>query len=351
MENRVNALVNELEQSGYLLRKKMGHSEYIENLEGFQEMVCRMVLKDEYSEGMRMEDALFKIKKMAGEKDMYSDPDVKKGIQALKDISAELGICIAGRNGERRAAKGLNYIERPDATNYLNVYLNDEIDETELDMVSITENGIVFFEVKNACHDITVNERGLLLFDNETCHDTESIVSKMDRKARILKKVLSEKLAEKNVHVPIIVDSYVCFSTKKDVRITVTNNCRGFKYCFNGRVNRIIDCFESNYKYDELDLRYINEAMAELAAVNREFELKRDFDLIRRDFATAWIKLTDEEAVNENPKVVEIASAKKPAKASNKLDKYDIGMAGIASVAGVFAGPLLLGLMAMKKRA
>lgn len=83
-----------------------------------------------------------------------------EGLRALRLISKEIAVAMAGKRGEDRVANTYQYVTRPDARFFRNVFVSDGVEQTEIDSVVLTKNGFIILEIKNAKEDITLAPDG-----------------------------------------------------------------------------------------------------------------------------------------------------------------------------------------------
>ena len=140
MSTKAEQYVEKMVASNILMEQEMTFVEYVEELIQFQEMVTRTVMGDEYEEGMRIDEAIYRLESKARAKGINYDHQFRKGIAALKTVSKEISISLAGKKGENLVAKTLEYVTRPNTTMFRNVYVSDGVDETELDNIVLTDN-------------------------------------------------------------------------------------------------------------------------------------------------------------------------------------------------------------------
>ena len=150
----------EFEAAGLLSRPELTQEEFRKELLQFQELICNMVFGDDGAH--RIDEVIVYLEKTAREKGVDRDPDFRKGVQALRRINKEIAISMAGKNGEERVARTLEYISRSNYK-FRNIYISDGELETELDNVILTEAGFIILEVKNVKTDITISESGRIL--------------------------------------------------------------------------------------------------------------------------------------------------------------------------------------------
>ena len=101
--------------------------------------------------------------------------------------------------------------------------------------------------------------------------------------------------------MPVVVDSYIVFSTPKELRIHVTDNYHQEKWCFRTGINQRIDNYHGNVMYSDLQLEQIANKISEMEANKKRFQFSVDFDTVRRDFANAItaLELVDSSALED----------------------------------------------------
>jgi hypothetical protein len=182
-------------------------------------------------------------------------------------------------------------------SNYRNVYVSDGTDETEIDNIVVTNSGIIVLEIKSAKTDITIAEDGRLLHENEISFHNVSMGDKMGKKRALLKYQIETIARERGYDLPVHIDSYIVFSTPYNIRIKVTDLYHQEKYCFRGKLNYIIDGFNSEIHYNDVQLAQINDIIGTLASRQKTFSTNIDFEDIKTSFAyTAALLLGTSEA-------------------------------------------------------
>lgn len=299
--NITEKLISDMESTGILTTNEMTFYEYSEGLKGFQDIAVKMVMKDDSEDGMRLDEAIFRMESLARKKGLSQDTIIRKGINALRTVNRELSISMSGIRGERLVARTLEFISRPEAKVYRNVYVTNGIDETELDAVVVTNEGIIILEVKKTKDDLTITEDGRLIHSGDECYEKKPLGEKMELKRRLLKEAIEESLADDAINMPVVVDSYIVFSTPKELRIHVTDNYHQEKWCFRTGINQRIDNYHGNVMYSDLQLEQIANKISEMEANKKRFQFSVDFDTVRRDFANAItaLELIDDNAQEE----------------------------------------------------
>lgn len=287
-----NPYQTKMEESGLLMKTKLTHEDYMNELLAFQDMLGSMVFID--GEEHRIDEIIVELERTARSKHVEKDPQFRKGIAALRQIQKEISISVAGKHGEERVASTLEYITRP-CYKYRNIYITDGERETELDNLILTENGFIILEVKNVKTDITINENGRILYSNECFHDI-SICDKMQDKRELLRAELEMRLAEKGFSVPIIIDSFLVLSTRKGMYIKVNDQCGKEKYCFRPQLPYIINDYSASDSLSEEEMVVLDTVINEMETQKKCFDVKLDFDQIRTDIAGALEACLDTKA-------------------------------------------------------
>ena len=288
-----------LRQSDVLKYKDTTFSEYTDDLLSFQNMIVPIVMDDDYIPGMRIEEAIFRMESKARELGLGSDPIIRRGVNSLKTVNKELHICMAGRKGENLVARTLEYVNRPEAKVYRNVYLSDGKVETELDAVVLTDAGAIILEVKKTKDDLTITEDGRLVHSGDECYEKRSLGSKMGIKRKLLRERLDIECARRGFTTPVIVDSYIVFVTPKGVRINVDDRYHCEKWCFRTSLNHKIASYTSDLYYREDQLEVLADIMGAMEQNKKGFTIDIDYDAIREDFADAMDLLNCQETIIE----------------------------------------------------
>lgn len=281
-------IVEQMESSGIFMKAEYTNNEYTDELLRFQKLVGEIVCGDQASEDIRLNAIIVQMENAARAKGLGWDARVQDGIRALRNIEREISVSVSGRNSESRAARVLNFCTRNDLQSYRNVYVSDGESETELDNVLLTKNGIIILEVKSVKGDVKISEDGHIMRANDEYYDDKPIDEKMNIKCRLLKNRLEALMAKHGVQLPIRIDSYVVFSTPKNVYIHVNDLYRKQKYCSKGKLKYIVDDFTSDICYAPDEFVYLQNLLGEIETSQKRFSLAMDFDEVRESFAQAY---------------------------------------------------------------
>lgn len=347
--NFAEKLISEMKSTGILTTNEMTFCEYTDGLKAFQDMAVKLVMKENYEEGMRLDEAIFRMESLARKKGLSQDPIIRKGINALRTVNKELGISMSGIRGEQLVARTLEHISRPEAKVYRNVYVTNGIDETELDAVVVTNEGIIILEVKKTKDDLTITENGRLIHSGDECYEKKPLGEKMELKRRLLTEVLEKAFTDGGVLVPVFVDSYIVFSTPREVRVRVNDYYHREKWCYRTGVNSRIDNYYGSTKYSDSQLEQINRKIANLESNKKRFQISVDFDTVRYDLANAIITLEPDKSVahgeckKSTKGVFDINNRKKVDTISKERIKKNLQKVVQLQIAGSIASCILVG--------
>ncbi len=276
--------MDKIKEAGLLSRTELTQEELRTELVKFQELICNLIFDD--AEAHRVDEAIAHLEITARKNGVSCNPVFRKGITALRKINKEIAISMAGKIGEERVARTLEYVSRKHYK-FRNVYVTDGEYETELDNVILTEAGIIILEVKNVKTDITISENGRILYEDEECFHDTSICEKMENKRSILRHELETKLNAKGINIPIRIDSFIVFSAPKSVYVRITDLCKKEKYCFRGKLPFIINDYHSDGSYTDEEMYTLNAVMEEMKTHQKRFVVKSDFNQLQEKIANA----------------------------------------------------------------
>lgn len=302
-----------------------------------------MIAGDAYHEGMRMDEATFLMESEARKRGLRCEPAVHNGVLAMKRLTKEMAVTMSGIKGERLVAKTLEFLSRPNTKVFRNVYVSDGQEQTELDAVVLTDGATIILEIKKVKSDFTLTEDGRMLFANNECYDKIPLCEKMERKRELLKAHLEKQLAAKGLDIPVVVDSYIVFSTPKGQFIHIEDRYHREKYCFRTGLNKTLENYLGCAHYNEEDLGQLSEIISEMEANVKRFKPNLDFDEIRQSLAEAMVVLQDGGAEGKTAEPVIICKGASSVNTSKKAERprRDTGFVYVA------AGVLLFGLAAM----
>lgn len=279
--------INEMESSNILMSRERTFKEYVAEIEQFQSMICKMIAGDAYHEKMRIDEALFIMESNARKKGLRSHPAVHNGVLTLKKLDKEVAITMSGAKGENIVSRTLEFLERPNTQIFRNVYLTDGQDETELDDIVLTDNGIIILEVKKVKSDLTLTEDGRMVFAGDECYEKMPLADKMALKRKVLKNCLKKELEKKGLNIPVYIDSFIVFSAPKGQYIRIDDRCRREKHCFRTGLNKKIENYLGCAYYKADQLASLGEIFSEMEANVKRFETELNYDDVRHSIAGA----------------------------------------------------------------
>lgn len=316
--------------------KELHFDEYVDQLLRLQKDIAFIVTGNQSDENIRMDEIIALLQKKIRQKDLTSNSDIRKGIQALKSISKEIAICMSGKNTEERVAYALQFIERPEASTYRNIYLTDGTFFSEIDNLILTDRGLIAIEVKGTKKDVTISPDGLIFLGDDECYDKVSIGYKMSNKRNLLRYMIDEQLKEKDIQMDLHIDSYVVFSAPKGTRFDINDEFHQEKFCRQGKLQHIINEYESDVKYSPEEMEVLKSVLDNLETNQNGFEIKLDYKVLFLDFIEMMKVLGVE--VESNSECISEKQEKVPI---NTSKREFMVMAGQAIIKGMMTGRVL----------
>lgn len=297
-EIKANEVKKMFENQNVVNRADFTTEEYLAQLTCFQKIVSACVFEGDDS--YRLSDSITQLQQLIRTKELKNNPFVQEALDDLRKSNKELAIMMAGKRGEERIGKALSFVQRSDLNVFKNVYITDGEEETELDTVLVTNNGIIFLEIKNAKQDITISEDGRLLYDNEISYHNACIGEKMEKKRRLLRHQIEQEMENRGVTSfgkPVRIESRIVFSTPYKMRINITDLYKKERFCFRSQLQYKIENYYSGTCYESEELQVINDIIGSLESNKKRFQQKLDFAKINAEFAQLMEMLTKPDAV------------------------------------------------------
>lgn len=322
MNTTTEHYLEKMEQSNILMTNEMTFVEYSESLIAFQDMITKLVMGNDYEEGMRIDEAIYRLEAKARAKGIHYDHQFRKGIAALKTVSREISISLAGKKGENLVAKTLEYVTRPNTTMYRNIYVSNGKEETELDNVILTNEGIIILEIKNTKDNVTITEEGRLLHSGAESYGKQTLCEKMRIKRRLLKQKLESVIEEKGLNIPVSVESFIVFSSPKGVRVEVDDRFRKEKWCYRTGLNKKLDYYVGLTSYNNEQLEQLSSILSEIETQIKRFDLTVNFDEVRKDIADALAMFDEEQIAVVQETTINEVGKKQSAKVVDITNEY-----------------------------
>lgn len=326
--------IKEMQNGNVLMSRELTFKEYVTEITQFQNNVCRMIAGSDYYDKMRMDEALFIMESTARKKGVRGNEAVHNGVLTMKKLCKEMAITMSGAKGESIVSRTLEFLQRPNTQVFHNVYLTDGIDETELDGIVLTDEGIIILEVKKVKSDLILTEDGRMVFAGDECYDKVPLADKMALKRRLLKKCLEKAVNQKGLDIPIYVDSFIVFSAPKGQYIKIDDRCRREKHCFRTSLNKKIENYLGCAYYKEEQQTALGEIFSEMESNAKRFETEMNYDEVRQSLADAIVAIYGEEkAVETTPvkkqqtKVIDYSKLQKQTKRKSSNWGYAIACA------------------------
>lgn len=336
-------LEDEIRYNNIFTSKKFTYEQYVNQLVKLQELICHRVFKKEYHEAFRLDDAISEIRKRAIINNLDNTNAFFNGIAALKLISKQLAISFSGKKAENHVDAILKkYVTREDFVCYRGIYLNDGIEDTEIDNLILTKNGFLLLEIKNIKSDVRISEDGRLFVDGDCSFEQTPLAEKMDRKRRLFKSEIKRLLKEKRVHIDIDLQTRIVFNEPKNSKFYITN-CSNEKWCKSSQLAYIVNDFSNKFPYSDEQYGILKSCCEEFERHQKLFVINYDIDETLNSVC-ALIDLIEFEDEKVSKKNRDVFSANRP------LEKFPIslpllstvfGLIGISSVGALLASNTL----------
>lgn len=296
-----------IKESKIFVANEFTYEEYVSNLVKLQEIICKFAFKENYHEAFRMEDAVSEFRKKAIIYNLDKTDEFYQGNKALKLIAKELAISFSGKKAENHVDNILQkYITRNDFTSYRGIYLDNGIENTEIDNLILTKNGFLLLEVKNIKSDVQISEEGRLYVDGDCSYEQIPLAEKMERKRRLFKEEIKKALKEKGVHIDIELQSRIVFNEPMNSKFYI-NNFSEEKWCKSSQISYIVNNLYSKFPYSEEQLRVLKECCEEFEVHQKNFSINYDI----------------EETLNNICILIDLIEMKESEKLSNKKHKKE----------------------------
>lgn len=342
----VQDYIKEMENGNVLLSRELTFKEYVSEITQFQNNVCKMIAGKDYYDKMRIDEALFIMESTARKKGLRSDTVVHNAVLTMKKLCKEMAITMSGAKGESIVSKTLEFLQRPNTQVFHNVYLTDGIDETELDGIVLTDDGIIILEIKKVKNDLTLTEDGRMVFAGDECHDKIPLADKMALKRKLLKHRLEKAISEKGLDIPVFIDSFIVFSAPKGQYIKIDDRCRKEKHCFRTSLNKKIENYLGCAYYKEDQLKALGEIVSEMESNVKRFETVLNYDEVRQNLAEAMVILQDMPkeipSIKEQHKMIDFTELKEQSK--RKASRWGYAVACACAGVLVSGAAILLGV-------
>ena len=296
---KVEDFIQKMESSNVLMKRKYTFKEYESELCQFQSIICKMIAGNKYYENMRVEKARDIMLSNASKKGLSNHPAIQNCVQTLEKFQKEIATTVAGARGEEQVSGTLESLQRPNVKVFHNVYITDGEEETEVDDIVLTDDGIIILEVKETSSDVTLTEDGRMVYENGKCYGRIPLADSMELKRRLLRTCMEKALAEKDLDIPVFVDSFIVFTTNTNQYIQINDNYEREKWCYRTGcykgINVKIEKYRGSADYTADQLTQLGEICSEMEHNVKRFGTSLNYDKIRRSIAEALTVLQDEQ--------------------------------------------------------
>ena len=267
-----NQFFDEMAKRKIFSNKKCSLEENINNLLGMQKFLGMITIGNE-DDSIRYEEIIASCMSKARKKNLQNNKKVISGINSIKELNKNTSINISGYYGEQRINDTLSNINRPDVVVFRNIDINDGNNETELDNVVVTNNGIIIIESKTIKSNITITENGLIMRDKICVHDY-NVGEKMELKRNLLGNYLVDYLEDKGLDFDLQINSCIVFSSPSHSKFKVIDKYQDENWAYLNQINNIIENYETNHNYNSEQLQTIIDGIHSLEMNSKGHEPK-----------------------------------------------------------------------------
>lgn len=282
--------VQELITSIKAFEKETYHkSEILDEMLALQSEIVNLTFNGEHAAiaELKIYDVERHLEQLNEECGHVADEALQRFINGSKELCNLIKAEISGRRGETKAFRTLEYLRSQNVV-LKNVELEDGNLRTEFDAVIITPKCITIVEVKNTGKNIFIDEEGNYYRTGEFLKWDCDIAGKMSVKETLLRKALEDADI-----TDVKIQGVVVFTNN---RIEVQNKYSKLRTCFVSQLNHIIDGFQGEKVFTEVDMNRIKEVV-EMAECKEYYPADFDAEQYKMDFATVMATIEAASAI------------------------------------------------------
>ena len=292
----------EIKKSQAFSAENMTLQECTKKLMTLQHDVLEIINRETGIGKTRLSQAAEALERYAATKGLSTDSRVTEGIAALRAISAQIAIAIAGQNGENDVACAIKSAHRTDKVFFRNVNVTDGSRSAELDAVLITDAGIIIIETKRTSKNIEITREGYMKYDGIKAKSRRTLCQQMNSQRYLLKKSIISAMRSQGLKIPVVIDSFVVFVTPSNRNITVDDNCRLEKWCCKTELSDVIERYFGQVHYTHEQVLKLKEIISHMSRDVKSFSYSFDKDAVITSIAEMIAAFTEEVPIEE-PKI------------------------------------------------
>lgn len=332
-EMRRNELIQEMEETGIMMKDKYFKAELEQGYREFQKMMLIKVFDEKHAKTLRIDDIINHLYNLACDLRVENAEELRIFMDFAKEFKKTIALEIAGNKGERAVNRAIKMVLSKKHVISNIEFCKEEIC-TECDKIVITNKGIFLIEVKTAKHNMMITEDGNYVREDGAVYG--NIGEKVNEKVYLVKNAMEEWAVENSKKINIV--KIVVFANND---YTLQDNYKFFQSCYCCTLPHVIDDYEGENLYTDSDMEAIKNVI-ERASEPMEYKLNFEFDNFRYAFADLVAMLEQERelqiqrTIEEEEKRKRKEKRRKQKKIYKKIAKV-IGY-GVAASASVFLG-------------
>ena len=298
-----------IKKKNLFVSEEFTYKQYVDQLKLLETIICQEVFKDTYNEKFRIADAISSAKCYSISNKIDNSETYYKGISAMKQLEKELAITLSGMKAETHVDHLLTkFVTRDDFKKYKGIYLNNGLENTEIDNLVLTKDGFLLLEIKNIKTDATISKDGRLFVDKACSYEQIPLGEKMERKRNLFKSEIKNILKKKGVHMDIELQSLIVFNEPRYKKCYIHNQSDEC-WCTSGQLANIVNNLENTFPYSDEQLKILEECCEEFETHQKTFLINYDIKSMLDDISDLMdlINLSRE----EKTRVVSVKKDKK----------------------------------------
>ena len=269
--------------------------EYMKELLKLQDAILDLYRVEGKFTDENVKDLTYILQHRAWEEGLKDNEIIKEGINELKYLEKLISIECSGKKAENIVSDVVNQNKKQYVTCYRNVNLKSGKDETEVDQIILTPEGIMILEVKGVRDNVTIGGDGRI-FSGGLSHDQNPTGSQMKLQRELLKVAINRELRNMKISITPYIESTLILVAPHQIKMN--NNYGKEKVAFPCNVPDIINYYEEHRVYDENELAVLDKVLSSLEKKEKRYKRSREINPIKNSIA-ALVELMPPKENNE----------------------------------------------------
>lgn len=336
-ENRVNEIKKHFTDAGLTFHQTYDNEELLKYLETYQNVLAQCVFAKLHAEHLRARDVMTHFETMAKEYDVENMDEYRRFTKNMTELQRTIRCLKNGRRGEKNAEKALGLIRfEKDVEILKNIEVQDGSNRTEYDEIVISPKGITVIEVKSFNYDTRLTKEGNLVSCDgyKAQKHNYNLGEKMNVKEYLIRKLVSEKLAQRGVEIPFEYQGIVLYANNDSV---LTDEYGQLAICYCSTISKYIrdNCCQGTLTKEQIQI--LKEVIEEMHTPQK-YACRIDCEKLTEDFALLMAKI-EELADERNNKECDVDNGSEENKKHFNWKRFGICAAivgGVATGTGAF---------------